>query len=222
MSQALLEERERYGAQSTATGTSVAGKEACGYELDTERGVLAVHDRDQETTYTLGPKPGGGYGWIAAYGEPQGTVLQTWKLSAAEPMAVVRELGGEDEVAGLTLAAADRLSAAGGYGGRRAAGRLRGEVAAGRNLEVMAVRPVQAAVLRCLIEDGLSVSDLCRRGGFLNRFGDPDVSWLERRAGLKPEVCGRTGRRLRRRVVGYEIYARLVEAVGGDPIDFGV
>ncbi len=134
---------------------------------------------------------------------------------------MVRELGGEEAVAKLTLDAADEIAADGGARRLTVARRLRGEVAAGWGMELMAVRPVQAAVLACQVEHGLTISDLCRRSGFTVTRGC-DVSWLERRAGLKPEVCSRTGRRMHRRVVGYEVYVRLVEAVGGDPVDFGV
>ena len=222
MGQALLKVSGAHELERLVAEAEIPDEGACAFRLDAERRVLWVRDRQLRTVYTLGRKPrGGGYGWMAAYEESHGWVWQMWKLPASEPMAVVRELGGEEAVAGLTLAVAAALGR-GRAPERTAATRLRGEVAAGRELELMAVRPIQAAVLRCQVERGLTISDLCHRGGFLGVAGDPDVSWLERRAGLKPEVCSRTGRRLHRRVVGYDVYARLVEAVGGDPVDFGV
>lgn len=229
MGQALLEvSRSAGGLEQVVAAAEVAGEGTCAYRLDRERRVLAVRDRqllavrDRQlrTVYVLGAKPDGGFGWMGAYEEPHGWVWQTWKLRAAEPMAAVRELGGEQEVAELTLAAASLLED-GGADERAAARRLRREVAAGHDQELMAVRAIQAAVLRCQVEQGLTISDLCHRGGFLGADGRPEVSWLERRAGLKPEVCSRTGRRRHRRVVDYRVFVRLVEAVGGAPVDFG-
>lgn len=222
MGQALVEEGAPGELESLVAEARIPDQGTCAFRLDAERRVLCVRDRQLRTIYVLGRKPrGGGYGWMAAYEEPQGWVWQVWKLPASEPMALVRDLGAEDEVAELTLAAAGVLES-GRARERAAAARLRAEVAAGWDMELMAVRKIQAAVLRCQVEHGLTISDLCHRGGFLSTAGEPDVSWLERRAGIKPEVCSRTGRRMHRRVVGYETYARLVEAVGGDPVDFGV
>ena len=192
----------------------------CAWRIDPERATVAVRDRRRRTVYALGMRPTGGYGWMAAYEEAHGWVCQTWKLRAAEPMAMVRELGGEGEVAALTLAAASLLER-GRAPERAAAHRLRREVAAGHDQELMAVRAIQAAVLRCQVERGLTLSDLCHRGGFLGADGRAEVSWLERRAGLKPEACSRTARRRHRRVVDYRVFVRLVEAVGGAPVDFG-
>lgn len=192
----------------------------CAWRIDPERATVAVRDRRRRTVYALGMRPTGGYGWMAAYEEPGGWVLQTWTLSAAEPMAMVRDLGGEEAVVRRTLQLAERLDR-GPAPARRAARRLRREVAAGNDRELMAVRPIQAAVLRRQVEQGLTLSDLCHRGGFVGADGGVDVSWLERRAGLKPEVCSRTGRRRHRRVVEYGVFVRLVAAVDGEPIDFG-
>ncbi|MGH2802870.1 MAG: hypothetical protein ACRDL4_07475 [Thermoleophilaceae bacterium] len=47
------------------------------------------------------------------------------------------------------------------------------------------------------------------------------MSWVERRVGLRPEVCSRTGRRVTRRVIGCELFVRLVWALGRDPVDLG-
>ncbi len=222
MGQALLEASGAQELEGLVAEVEVPDQGACVFRLDEERRVLAVRDRQLRTLYVLGPKPrGGGFGWMAAYEEAHGWVWQLWKLPASEPMAVVRELGAEEAVAELVLAVAATLDG-GRARERAAAGRLRAEVAGGRDMELMAVRKLQAAVLRCQVEWGMTISDLCNRGGFLSRSGDPDVSWLERRAGLKPELCSRTGRRRHRRVVAYETYVRLVEAVGGDPVDFGV
>lgn len=221
MGQALLEvPRSAVGLEQVVAGAEAPREGACGYRLDRERRVLAVRDRQRRTVYVLGAKPDGGFGWMAAYEEPGGWVFQTWALSAAEPMAMVRDLGGEQAVAELTLGFAAGLE------GERAATpktlrRLRREVAAGHDQQVMAVRAIQAAVLRCQVEQGLTISALCHRSGFIGADGRADVSWLERRAGLKPEVCSRTGRRRHRRVVAYRVFVRLVEAVGGAPVDFG-
>ncbi len=223
MGQVLLDTTDVHQLEGLVAEAYIPDGEACAFRLDAERRVLQVRDRQMRTVYALGRKPNGqGYGWMAAYEEPQGWVGQTWALPASEPMAVVREFGGEAEVAELTLAAAEQVRRERGERRREIAERLRREVARGWDLELMAVRPIQAAVLRCQVDGGLTISDLCHRGGFLGASGDPDVSWLERRAGLKPEVCSRTGRRMHRRVVGYDVYTRLVAAVGGDPVDFGV
>jgi hypothetical protein len=192
-------------------------------DLDTQRAELALVEADVPTLYGLGPWPSGGFGWIACYGEQGGeVVLQHLQVSAAEPMAQARDLLGDDAeraVAELTLAAAERLRADRRDHGR--AERLERQVADGHNLAVLPVRRLRAAIIEAMVEDGLSLCELARRAGFLAPGARPDVSWVERRVGLRSEVCSRTGRRVTRRVIGYELFVRLVWALGRDPVDLG-
>ena len=183
------------------------------------RTVVRLFDRGTIVNYTLGARGSGGrwaFGFVEYAPDPAGGTVRT-PVSAAEVMAVAREVGREDEVAAMVEEALPYVTT-------RNARRLRAELADGRNLERVALPRIQAAILRLLAE-GLTISELAERGGFLTEAararGKCDTSWLQRRAGLSPHVC-RTGKRRTARTADYHVFVMLVRAVGGDPVDYGV
>jgi hypothetical protein len=183
------------------------------------RTTVKLLDRGAVVTYRLGGR-GKGHRW--AFGFTEHAVeadgsTSTTPVSAAEVMAVAREVGREDDVIAMVEAALP-------YATPRNVRRLRAELAAGRNLDRVALPKIQTAILERLAE-GLTLSELSDRGGFVSAAtrerGRHDTSWLQRRAGLIPHVC-RTGKRRTARTADYHVFVMLVRAVGGDPVDFGV
>jgi hypothetical protein len=195
-----------------------------GAHLDRGNDELISWDGDTAALYTLSRRGSGSLGWTGVYVEADGsTTVHSLRLTTAEVMAMARDLAGpelERAVANLTRAAAAGVARRKGKQAKAAAARLRREVRAGYRREMVAVRPIQAAILERLVHHGETTHTLCVRGGFLTRSGEGDTSWLQRRAGLAAETCGRTGRRYRRRVVSYAIFVRLIEAVNGDPHEY--
>jgi len=183
------------------------------------RTAVKLLDRGAVVTYRLGGR-GKGHRWAFGFTEyaveADGTTSKT-PVSAAEVMAVARESGREHEVEAMVEAALP-------YATPRNVRRLRAELAAGRNLDRVALPAIQTAILQRLAQ-GLTLSDLAERGGFVSAAsrarGRHDTSWLQRRAGLIPHVC-RTGKRRVARTADYHVAVMLVQAVGGDPVDFGV
>jgi hypothetical protein len=207
-----------------ANRESAPGGRRCGHASGAAgkpRRTLVVVDRGERVEYALGPRPGrgrgGGFGWTERVSLPGARPTET-AVCAAEVMAVLGDHGRGEEAAELTLAAADALER---RGDRAGAGRLRGEVEAGRNLERLSLRPVQTRMLERLVE-GWTLAEMAARGGFLQASGRADTSWLQRRAGLVPQACSKTGKVRRARTARYDVYVALVRAVGGDPHEFGV
>lgn len=184
------------------------------------RTALVLYDRGSKVVYRLGARGRRGERWAFGFSEyviePDGSTCRT-PVSAAEVMAVAREVGCEHVVSEMVEAALP-------FATPRNVRRLRAELAAGRNLDRVALPRIQAAILARLAE-GWSLSDLSERGGFVSGRGGEatrhDTSWLQRRAGLVPHVC-RTGKRRTARTADYGVAVRLVAAVGGDPYEFGV
>lgn len=184
------------------------------------RTTVRLDDRYSTVLYTLGPRGKGGKRWAFGFTEyapgEDGTTVTT-PVSAAEVIAIAREVGRENEVI-------EMVEAVLGCTSPRNARRLRAEVAAGRNLERVALPRIQVAIMRRLAE-GITLSELSERGGFVSSLapnpGKHDTSWLQRRAGLIAHVC-RTGKRRVARTADYDVFVMLVRAVGGDPVDFGV
>ncbi len=183
------------------------------------RTTVKLIDRDATVVYRLGARGRGqrwAFGFTEYVVEADGSTVST-PVSAAEVIAVARECGREDEVIALVERALP-------YATPRNARRMRAELRAGRNLDRVALPRIQAAILKRL-EEGVSLSELAERGGFLSeatRSGAKhDTSWLQRRAGLIPHVC-RTGKRRTARTAEYDVLVMLVRAVDGDPVDFGV
>ncbi|GAC1522936.1 MAG: hypothetical protein NVS2B6_08400 [Thermoleophilaceae bacterium] len=183
------------------------------------RTTVRLHDRDALVLYRLGARGTAGrwaFGFTEHVTEADGATGST-PVSAAEVMAVAREVGREQEVIEMVNAVLVHVTP-------RNARRLAAEVEAGRNCERVALPRIQAAILRCLA-DGVTLSDLSERGGFVTPMassgGKHDTSWLQRRAGLIPHVC-RSGKRRTARTADYDVSVMLVRAVDGDPVDFGV
>lgn len=83
------------------------------------------------------------------------------------------------------------------------------------------VEPLGEAVKRA-VREGQSISDLCRRGGFIDKNGKADVSWLQRTVGLKPTYCSRAKRNVMRRWTRFDTAARIAKALDLDPVDIGL
>lgn len=183
------------------------------------RTAVRLLDRGATVTYRLGAR-GKGHRWAFGFTEyaveVDGNTART-PVSAAEVMAIARVAGREHEVVEMVEAALPYVTP-------RNARRLRAELDAGRNVDRVALPQIQAAILARLAE-GLTLSELSERGGFSSAAararGRHETSWLQRRAGLAPHVC-RTGKRRTARTADYHVAVRLVRAVDGDPVDFGV
>lgn len=81
--------------------------------------------------------------------------------------------------------------------------------------------PLGEAVKRA-IQAGESLSDLCRRGGFLDKNGKADTSWLQRTVGLKPTYCSRRHGNYPRRFTRFSTAERIAKALDLDPVDIGL
>lgn len=183
------------------------------------RTAMILFDRGATVVYRLGARGRGerwAFGFTELAIEADGSATRT-PVSAAEVMAIARELDREDEVVEMVEAALP-------YASPRNARRLGAELAAGRNLDRVALPRIQAAILARLAE-GWTLSDLSERGGFVagpdRPVGRHDTSWLQRRAGLVPHVC-KSGKRRTARTADYHVFVKLVQAVGRDPYEFGV
>lgn len=192
--------------------------------VDFETGRVHVADRDETVTYEL--RMGSGRGrvgrcsWIERRAGLTGERVETG-VTTAEVMAVLRDVGREEDAARMTLATAAFFERADCWEGRQIAKRLRAEVADGRNLRRVSLRPVQALIVERLVA-GDSLADMCGRGGFVQKDGRPDTSWFQRRAGLLPERCSRTGKLRTARTASYSVFCRLARAAGAEPHRLGV
>jgi hypothetical protein len=193
-------------------------------QLDPSAGRVLVRDAGETFGYELRfrEKRGkdGGVGWSELAFDPDGRVVET-SVRTAEVMALAREAGVAEQVAGMTEWAAGWFDQADDYFARRLARRLRAEVEAGRARERIAVRRVRTLILERLVR-GEPLVVMCERGTFVYRDGRPDTSWLLRRAGLRPERCSKTGKIRTARTASYDVFCQLVAAVDRSPHEFGV
>ena len=182
--------------------------------------TLVFSDRGELVTYTLGWRRGTGQysgpGWTEQ-AERDGETVR-FAVSTADVIAVLREADRHMEAERATLRYAAVLERT---GHASAARRLRAEVAAGRAMERVGLRRIQAEILRRLAE-GEQVSVLCERGRFVERDGRADTSWFMRRAGLMAMRCGRSGKTRIARTCSYEHAVRFCDAVGLDYHERGI
>jgi hypothetical protein len=192
--------------------------------LDPSAGRALVRDAGETFGYELRfrEKRGkdGGVGWSELCFDPEGSVVEI-SVRTAEVMAMAREAGAAEQVAGITESVAAWFGRADDYFARRLAARLRAEVEAGRARERIALRRVRAVILERLVK-GEPLVVMCERSGFVYRDGRPDTSWLLRRAGLRAERCSKTGKVRTARTASYEVFCQLVAAVDRSPHEFGV
>ena len=206
----------------SVTASTVLGVPEITVDFDT--GQVQVAEPGETVTYEL--RMGSGRGrvgrcaWIERLPGPDGEPIETG-VTTAEVMAVLRDVGREEDAARMTLATAAFFERAGCWEGREIAKRLRAEVEDGRNLRRVSLRPVQALIVECLVA-GDSLTDMCGRGGFVRNGGKPDTSWFQRRAGLLPERCSRTGKLRTARTANYAVFCRLARAAGAEPHQLGV
>lgn len=145
-----------------------------------------------------------------------------FSVTAAEVMEVVRDADCHEHAAALTGALALWFEqAAEEEAARRIAARLRAEVAAGDARERLSVRPLQALILERLVA-GETLVDMCERGGFMLAGGRADTSWIQRRAGLAPTRCSRTGKVRVAKTASYQVFCQIVRALDAEPHEFGV
>ena len=201
-------------------------------EVDFDRGRVTVADRGEVVVYEL--RLGHGVGrvalcsWEERIRATDGALVVTC-VTAAEVMAVLRDIGREDDAARMTLAAARWFEAGVGVTDEKTANerlsaiarRLRRQVREGHGLARLSLRPLQALILERLVA-GETLSDMCERGGFVGRRGKFDTSWFQRRAGLLPDRCSKTGKLRFARTANYAVFCRLVRAAGAEPHELGV
>jgi hypothetical protein len=183
--------------------------------LITERGEAVGY----ELWFRLGIGRAGGPGWLEFARDPHGSVV-TRAVSASEVMALVRDADRDDDVAWLTLSLARWFADARLPQAERIARRLRAEVRAGGEGELVALRSLQARILERLVE-GESIGAMCRRGGFLDRRRKPDTTWFGRRSGLMWQYCYRTHKWRLDRTAPPQRVQQLAHAVGVDPHEVG-
>jgi hypothetical protein len=192
--------------------------------VDQEAGRVLVRDRGETIGYELRMRErfgrAWGLGWVELVLAADGSLTETG-VSAAEVMAVARDGGRDGEVARLSRWAARSFVTSGDQVARRTGESLLAEVRAGLELERVSLRALQARLLGRL-EAGETLVTMCERAGFVDRDGRVDTTWLQRRAGLLPERCSRSGKVRRARTASYEVFLRLVRAVDGTPEEFGV
>jgi hypothetical protein len=192
--------------------------------IDRGAGRVLVRDRGETFGYEFGERRGrgraGGLGWSELTRSDHGAVIVS-AVTTAEVMAICRDAGMEEEVAQITLAAGEREAARGGRQGARTDERLRDEVERGRAMERVSLRAIQARIVSMLV-DGETLVNLAARGGFVDRDGRLDTTWLERRAGLMSDRCSRTGKVRIARTASYPVFVRLVRATGASPHEFDV
>lgn len=191
--------------------------------IDEDAGRVLLRDRGEQVGYELRlrrGRRGSALGWVELVLGEDGSVMQT-AVSAADVIAVARDAGRDGDVADLSRRVAcaflrqdDRVAA-------RLGDRLLAEVREGLELERVSLRALQARMLE-LIEAGETFVTMCERAGFIDRDGRVDTTWLQRRAGLLPDRCSRTGKVRRARTASYEMFLRLIRAVDGTPGEFGV
>jgi hypothetical protein len=193
-------------------------------DVDRAQGRVTLRDRDQLVHYELAFRSGtgraGGPGWLERELGPGGEEA-CFAVTTAEVMALLRDTRREHEAAAMTCALAAWFERERDEACLRIAARLRAEVAAGERRERVALNALQGRIVARLVA-GESLSELCERGGFRMTDGSPDTSWLQRRAGLLPERCSKTGKRRLARTATYPVFCQLVRAVGADPHEFGV
>lgn len=185
---------------------------------------VLISDRGERVGYELWfrPSPGqaGGPGWLEFCRDPHGRLVRK-SVRAGEVMALVRDAGREREVAEMTLQLAEWFRVAGCAEARRLVRRLEDEVAEGMALERIALRALQARLVERLVE-GETLSEICRRGGFLDRRRRPDTTWFERRrAGLAWTLCNKTGKWRIARTATPEVLGRMARAICVAPHEVG-
>jgi hypothetical protein len=212
----------RWATNAAQGSASPAALPALQLLIDPDAGRVLVRDRGETFGYQLeyraGPGLRGGVGWVEYATDGRGAPVRAG-VSAAEVMAVTRDAGRHEEVAALTEWAAAEFDRPDAKAQRQAARLLR-EVAAGRELERVSLRAIRFRIEQRLGADD-SVALMCKRGGFIKQGRQRSLSWLERRAGLRPERWS-DGRLRRARTASYPIFLRLVAAVGASPDEFGV
>lgn len=192
--------------------------------IDRAAGRVVVRDRGETFGYELCERRGtgraGGLGWTELVRGEHGVVTVS-ATTTAEVMAVCRDADRDLEVARITLGTAERTERERGRPGARTAERLRIEVEQGLARERLSLRSIQARIVAMIVQDD-TLTELALRGGFVDRDGRVDTTWLERRAGLMSDRCSRTGKVRTARTASYEVFVRLVRAVGADPSEFDV
>ena len=193
-------------------------------EVDESEGRIELCDRDERFAYELRFRDGtgryAGPGWVELTELSRGA-RQLVAVRTAEVMAVLSDVGREEDAAAMTRALALWFELPHCPEADKVAARLRAEVAAGYGRERVSVRRLKAAITERLVE-GETLVTLCERGGFKTARGRADTSWLQRRAGLSPTRCSRTGKLRTARTASYEVFCRLVRAIEREPWEFGV
>jgi hypothetical protein len=192
--------------------------------VDQDAGRVLLRDRGELVGYELRMRErfgrAWGLGWVELLLAADSSVVVTG-VSAAEVIAVARDAARELEVAEVSGWAAEQFVASGDRLAARMGRRVLRGVRDGLELERVSLRVLQGRVLE-RIAAGEPLAVMCERGGFVDRDGRVDTTWLQRRAGLLPDRCSRTGKIRRARTASYEVFLRLVRAVDGTPEEFGV
>jgi hypothetical protein len=225
--------RAEQQANRTATGPSALGPAGGGANpaalpppalaVDPDAGRVLVRDGGRTTGYELRMRDGRGrcrgLGWVELALWPDGLGDRDGRVGGRGDRGGGRRRprarGGRAEPLGGGRVERPQDAAARSMGRR-----LRCEVERGLELERVSLRAVQA-LIRARLEAGEPLVSLCLRGGFVDRDGRIDTTWLERRAGLRPERW-RSGKLRLARTARYEVFLRLARAVDADPGELGV
>jgi len=190
-------------------------------------GVVRVLDAGTQLTYRLtrtrtrrGARERGMYGWVEGVRLAGETRIGWRAVGASEPYAVLRQFGREGEVFELT-AQFCRILTHGGRLERSAAERIVRSLHQGVELERVGLRALQVAILERL-EEGVTLAELCERGGFVTREGRPDTTWYQRRAGLMRHSHGASRKMLYARTAEYEMAVALCRSVEREPWEMGL
>lgn len=85
----------------------------------------------------------------------------------------------------------------------------------------MSNAPIREAVEHAMAE-GDTISDICRRTGWMRPDRPyPDITRLKRRLGLA-ETTTHSHQTLLTRTIRYDLACQIVEAIGRDPVEFGL
>jgi hypothetical protein len=85
--------------------------------------------------------------------------------------------------------------------------------------------PIRAAVLAHIAATGETYSQIALRAGWkYGGYGTErgDVTMLKRRLGMKPTSAGPRSRRVCTIGMTYETALRILEAIGADPVEYGL
>jgi hypothetical protein len=91
-------------------------------------------------------------------------------------------------------------------------------------MERVPVEPLARMVERRQVEQGLTLSEICRNLGWYSSVGRPDTNRLQRRLGRISHSTVKRGKLYAgyQKTIGYELATQIAKAAGVDPVDVGL